>query len=297
MKHSYIMAKLLLLLFGITVAWGQWGTPGNVIEKSESGEINYSELKIRATGMGAISGEEKTPGEARLGATMVARYDAYRKLIETVNGVRLTSETTIRNSVLESDVIRTQVSGMVRGAKQVGEVKYLSDTSIELTLEVPLSGIMDLVLPRTDTAELPPAGEMTSTTETPAAGVPAESALAAPAIAGQPVTGLIIDARGLGVKPSMSPRILADDGSVLYGPGKYTRDFAITQGVVGYHKDIEAAKNDTRVAGNPLTIKGVRTSGTLATDVIISMSDAQQAAGYDGFARAIDNCLVMFILD
>ena len=119
----------------------------------------------------------------------------------------------------------------------------------------------------------------------------------APADAGQSITGIIIDARGLGVKPSMSPRILADDGSVLYGPGKYPRDFAVTQGVVGYHKDIEAARDDARVAGNPLTIKGVRTSGTLTTDVVISMSDAQLAAGFDGFAEAIGNCRVMFILD
>jgi len=95
----------------------------------------------------------------------------------------------------------------------------------------------------------------------------------------------------------MSPQVLADGGSVLYGPGKYPRDFAVTQGVVGYHKDIEAAKGDARVAGNPLTIKGTRTSGTLGTDVIISMSDAQQAAGFDGFAEAIGNCRVMFILD
>jgi hypothetical protein len=153
---------------------------------------------------------------------------------------------------------------------------------------------MEVVLPTTaaavpTTSEAPvsPTGEAPAT---PAAAVAAE-------VGGQPITGLIIDTRGLGVKPSMSPRVLASDGSVLYGPGKYPRDFAVTQGVVGYHKDIEAAKGDARVAGNPLTITGTGASGTVATDVVISIGDAQQAAGFDGFTEAISNCRVMFILD
>ncbi len=297
MRCSKLVFTTIILVFSFSVGSAQWGAEA-IVEENESGLINYSdlmEIKVRATGIGAVNPNATSPGMARAGAILAAESDAKRRLIETVNGIRVTSETTVENSMVASDVINTKVAGMLIGAQRVGEPKYLSDTSVEITMEVSISGIMDLVLPTT--AVPPPAGGTTATTGVPATGVPAESAPAAPAIAGQPVTGLIIDARGLGVKPSMSPRILADDGSVLYGPGKYTREFAITQGVVGYHKDIEAAKNDTRVAGNPLTIKGVRTSGTPATDVIISMSDAQQAAGYDGFARAIDNCLVMFILD
>ena len=118
-----------------------------------------------------------------------------------------------------------------------------------------------------------------------------------PAIAGQPITGLVIDSRGLGVKPSMSPRVLTSNGSVIYGPGNYPREFAVTQGVVGYHKDIDAARLDSRVAGNPLTIKGTATQGTLGTDVVISTADGRRAAGFAGFAEAISNCRVMFILD
>ncbi len=298
MRCSKLMATIIVLMIGASIAQAQWTTaPGAVAEQNDFGMVDYSNRVITATGIGAVPPNAPNVGAARANAIRAAKVDALRNLVEAVKAVRITSETTVSNNMVGSDVIRTKVEAMVRGAQQVGDVKYLSDASVEMTMSVPMSGIMDVVLPTTATAAPPPAGEATAATGVPAEAVPAEAAPVAPAIVGQPITGLIIDTRGLGIKPSMSPRVLADDGSVLYGPGKYPRDFAVTQGVVGYHKDIEAAKGDARVAGNPLTIKGTRTSGTLATDVIISMSAAQQAAGFDGFAEAVGNCRVMFILD
>ena len=86
-------------------------------------------------------------------------------------------------------------------------------------------------------------------------------------------------------------------GTVLYGPGKYPRSFAVNQGVVGYHKDPLAAASDSRVAGNPVTIKGIGTAGSLSTDVVLASATAQQISGLDGFGSAISSCRVMFILD
>ncbi|UCH10141.1 MAG: LPP20 family lipoprotein [Fidelibacterota bacterium] len=294
MRQSSVVTVGLLLLFGITMVGGQWSaTPGAVTEQNDFGMVDYSQRVITATGIGAVPANAPNVGAARANAIRAAKMDALRNLVEAVKAVRLTSETTVNNSMVANDVIRTRVDAMVRGAQQVGEVKYLSDASVEVTMAVPMSGIMDVVLPATA-----PATTATTAGITPAQGESAAAPVGvAPQVAGQPITGLIVDTRGLGVKPSMSPRILATDGSVLYGPGKYPRDFAVTQGVVGYHKDIEAAKGDSRVAGNPLTIKGTSTSGTVATDVVISIGDAQQAAGFDGFAEAISNCRVMFILD
>lgn len=296
MKRSMLAVTILVFLIGVPAAWAQWSeTPGAVAEQNEFGVVDYSQRVITATGIGAVPPNAPNVGAARANAIRAAKVDALRNLIEAVKAVRVTSETAVSNNMVESDVIRTQVEAMVRGAQQVGEVKYLSDASVEVTMAVPMSGIMDVVLPVTAPAPPPASGVVALP---PAEGTPAETApTVAPAVAGQPITGVIIDTRGLGVKPSMSPRILADDGTILYGPGKYPRDFAVTQGVVGYHKDIEAAGDDARVAGNPLTVRGTATSGTLGTDVVISTGDAQRAASYDGFADAISNCRVMFILD
>ena len=162
-------------------------------------------------------------------------------------------------------------------------------------MQVPMSGILDVLLPASaDAAATSLDPSMVQVAEGAAAAADANAVV--PAASG-PITGLIIDARGLGLKPSMSPRIVIQNGTVLYGPGNYARDFAINQGVVGYHKDPVAAQADPRVAGNPLTVKGVGTGGNLATDVIITAGAAQQASGMDGFGDALSSCRVMFILD
>ena len=65
--------------------------------------------------------------------------------MEIVNGVTLTSETTMSGAMFD-DVIKTQVQGAICGAFQVGDPKYLSDTSIEVMYEVPMSGISEVVI-------------------------------------------------------------------------------------------------------------------------------------------------------
>ena len=289
--------KIWIMLVALsTAAWAQSAPAWAATESSENGQINYSQRVITATGIGAVPANAPNVGAARANAIRAAQLDALRNLVEVVKGVRVNSETTVENSMVSSDIIRTSVEGMVRGATRVGDVKYLSDSSVEVTMQVPMSGIMDVMLPQAAEGGGPTSVDMATVKVDEAAAAAAAADAVTPAASG-PITGLIIDARGLGLKPSMSPRIVDQNGGILYGPGKYTREFAINQGVVGYHKDPLAAQSDTRVAGNPLTVKGVGTGGNLATDVIISSSAAQKAAMLEGFAEALSNCRVMFILD
>lgn len=269
----------------------QWGTaPGAVAETGEKSAVDYSKRTISALGIGAIPANAANVGMARANAIRAARLDALRNLVEAVRGVRVSSETTVENSMVTSDVIKTQVEGMVRGARQVGETKYLSDSSVEVVMEVPMSGIMDILMPTAADATAAAVPEPNIVVTEPPPAVVSDNP-------GAPITGIIIDARGLGLRPSMSPRVLTQDGQVIYGPGSYPRDFAIQQGVVGYHKDPEAAKSDPRVVGNPLTVRGVGTSGKLSADVVLTVSDAQLASQFPGFMDAIGACRVMFILD
>ena len=291
MQRTKNRLTILIITLSCSVLWAQWGSaPGAVTEEGENSQIDYSTRMIKATGIGAVPTNAANVGVARANAIRAAKMDALRNLVEAVKDVRITSETTVSNNMVESDVITSKVEAMIRGAQQVGDVKYLSDSSVELTMEVPLSGIMDLVMPTSEAAAPPELGQ-------PPAAVEGTASSVTTATPGQPITGLIIDARGLGIKPSMSPQVLTDDGIVLYGPGNYPREFAVAQGVVGYHKDPTAAAADARVVGNPVTIKGLSTSGGMATDVVIALADAQRVAGMDGFGEALSACRVMFILD
>ena len=280
----------LFTLFGMLVAQDDF--IGDVFE---NGSVNYGDRTIQAIGIGFIPENVINAGQARRSAMRIAKQDALRQLIEIVNGVNVTSETTVSGSMFD-DVIKTQVQGAIRGARRIGEPKYLSDTSVEITYEVKMADISRVLLPMAEKAPTLKFDDVTvgasASESTPSAEPSAE-----PSKKSGGVTGIIIDGTGLGLRPAMAPRILNQSGSVVYGPGQYSRDYAASTGVVGYSKSLEKAKEDPRVQGNPLVIRASSTSGASAADMIVSNADAGKIARADGTAGLLGNCRVMFILD
>ena len=252
-----------------------------VVSQLEKGSVNYSEQTISAIGIGFVPTNAVNAGQARRMALRIAKQDALRQLIEIVNGVTLTSETTMSGAMVD-DVINTKVRGFIRGARQVGQPKYLSDTSVEMEFSVPMSGISDIMLPPV-------------TAQQPVQQNNQQAAQSTSSTGG--ITGVIIDARGLRARPAMAPRILDQNGNAVYGPGKYDRQYAVNNGVAGYSKTLEAAQQDQRVVGNPLVIKGVATSGTNRTDITISNADVSRLDAANRSSNILKDCRVLILLD
>ena len=261
----------------------------------ENGSVNYGDRTIQAIGIGFIPENVINAGQARRSAMRIAKQDALRQLIEIVNGVNVTSETTVSGSMFD-DVIKTQVQGAIRGARRVGEPKYLSDTSVEITYEVKMADISRVLLPMAENAPTLKIEDVTVGNTVSESSASSESA-SEPTKKSGGVTGIIIDGSGLGLRPAMAPRILNQSGSVVYGPGQYSRDYAASNGVVGYSKSLDKAKEDPRVQGNPLVIRASSTSGASAADMVVSNADAGKIARADGTAGLLGNCRVMFVLD
>ena len=258
---------------------------GFVGETFDRGSIDYNGRKVQATGIGYIPQNVINAGQARRAALRIAKQDALRQLVEIVNGVTLTSETTMSGAMFD-DVIKTQVQGVIRGAFQVGDPKYLSDTSIEVMYEVPMSGISEVVIP--------PGGFLDPFAPNAAAAPDAAAAAEGPTTGA--ITGLIIDCTGLGVRPAMSPQILDQNGGIVYGPSNYTREYAIKNGVAGYAKGLDAGKEDDRVKGNPLVIKAVAASGSNNVDVIIGNSDIMRIRSANSSYGILKDCRVLIVL-
>ena len=263
-------------------------------ESFDKGSINYANRTIQAIGIGFIPTNVINAGQARRSAMRIAKQDALRQLIEIVNGVNVTSETTVSGAMFD-DVIKTQVQGAIRGARKVGEPKYLSDTSVEVVYEVNMSNISRALLPMAEKAPVI-TYESVKSESTISTGVSTQDgSVDSPTSGG--VTGIIIDGSGLGLRPAMSPRILNQSGTILYGPGQYDRDYAAANGVVGYAKTLEQAKTDVRVQGNPLVLRGASASGTAKTDVVISNVDAGKLVSASRSAGLLQDCRIMFVLN
>ena len=294
MKRTLTLLSFSFILLSSVQGQG-WGWGSNdAVQQVDNGAMNYSNGFVVATGIGAISPLAQNPGMARATAVRAAKVDAMRNLLEAVMAITVSSETTVRGAAIENDVVKTSVEGMVRGARMRdidgdgrgsnSDIRYLSDTSIEIEMEVHMSGISEVILPPAGYAPAPVAG-----------GAPAPAAPAAP----RPgtVTGLIVDARGLGLRPAMSPKIVDQNGGVVYGAGNFTREFAVKFGVAGYSKNLEQAQQDPRVVGNPLVVKGVGVQGANKADLVLATGDVSRVKGADSSGKFLSNCKVMILID
>jgi len=86
-----------------------------------------------------------TPPQGRLMAERAARVDAMRKLLEQIKGLRLTSDTLVRDFITESDEIRTQAAGIVVGAYETGKYLHNDELIVEVTMAVPVEKLVERI--------------------------------------------------------------------------------------------------------------------------------------------------------
>ncbi len=266
-----------------------------------NGNVNWTTGIVEAVGIGAPPEKYYGKPQARPMALRAAQLDAYRNLLEVVKGVRVTSVSYMGDFVTKSDEVRTEVSGLVRGA-QIVKKEYLSDGTVELTMRMSLSGgLMQVILPRVIEVEKAEKPAVVTPPEHPVQATPQKEEVTVPpapkAPAGVVYTGLVIDARGIQARPAMSPKIVDENGQEVYGSMQVDREFAVQQGMSGYARDLTAAQSNPRVTNDPITVKGLRTVGAGRSNVVISNADAQMIKSAAENLVFLKKCRVMVVLD
>lgn len=91
---------------------------------------------LQFTGLG-LSQVSTQPGssinERRLMAIRAARMEAIRDLTEQIHGIRISSESMLRDQVLRSDTVRGLVAGEIRGARTL-RITPKGDDSFEVVM-------------------------------------------------------------------------------------------------------------------------------------------------------------------
>lgn len=232
--------------------------------QTEHGMVDWSNGVIRAVGLGVPPDNSMNATHAHEMAKRAGRVVAYRNLLEIVEGIHVDAHTLVKNYMVESDTINTKVKGIVHGAK-VTEEKPLPDGSYHVTVEMRLSGdFQKTVLPPRE--QEPDPIKFTR----PTSSIKAQSADEVLVY-----TGLVVDAQGLDVKKTMTPKILMEDGRVVYGSEWVDPEVVQEQTVVGYVNGIPNAKSHQRVIATPLVVKALRVDAANPSDLVISDADAQ----------------------
>ena len=283
-KRSIAFVIIALTVFACIAGSSSAQLPGTIKDVEQpvgsSGKVDWTTGVITAVGIGAPPAQPANSAQARAMTERAAQVVAYRNLLEAVKGVRIDSTTTVENFITTSDVIRTEVNGIIQGAT-IMDKKYMSDGSVEVTIGTRLTGALaDTLLPKTS--------------PTPPTGIPGTITPASP---GQVYTGLIVDARGLGVKPAMAPKILNEDGKEVYGSALISRDYAVREGMAGYLKDPVQAQTNPRVTDKPLMAKALKVAGDARVDMVITNADAAMLHSASENLSMLQKCRVIILVD
>lgn len=276
--------------------------------------------KITVQGMGVAPTYAVNAIQARMLARRAAVVDAYRQLAEMVKGVNVDSETTVENMMVTSDVTKTKVTALIQGARIVSE-QAVDGGGYTVTMEMSVfcasNSLATAVLPTNTvptsfpapdasvTASTPSSVQVNvqvtpGTTQTPATTIPSvttpshQGSSAAAAPAGQAIggyTGLIVDCRGLGLKPVMSPVIKNANGEPIYGYKNLDSATVIANGMASYTTDLSKA---SRAGSNPLVVKAVGLDNHNGNP-ILSVADANRVLIENGASGFLDRTNVVFV--
>ena len=242
---------LALTVAASAAAKGEQGKNGDVVQKVDHGEINWSKNMITATGSAAANLKDGPVPVARLNAERAATLDAYRRILETFKGIRIDGDRNVAD-LMSNGTIRSKVSGVIRGAQRV-DTRYYSDGSVDVVMQMPLDEKL-----------------------TSALNIKPKKAKKVSTSGAKTFSGLVINAKGLSAEPSIAPQIVDEKGKAVYSAAVVSDDGLREGGIAMYESDVAQAKDETLVGKSPLVVKALRLKKGSKTDLVISNADADK---------------------
>ncbi len=227
----------------LDIAAPRAAVPGDIVETTPSGEIDWSGNTIRATGSGVIDPNNPNHAQARLMAERAAVVVAQRNLLEAAQGVRINSETRVENFMTDYDVIYSRVEGVVRNARQVGPARYDSlggivEVELEMDIHSPsgLSGAVATALASSQEQALPMTPQTLNFLNQ--------------------YSALVFDGSQAGLQPSMYPKIYDSSGNLLLDTGVYASYMGSTaENAIQIVSDLNAVFSQPGFHRNPSLFK------------------------------------------
>ncbi len=261
---AVVTALIIVLLVSPTNA-----KKASIVQSGEYGEIDWSGGVITAQG-------------TELGA-------ARQNLWGIIKGLRVDNEYLADELIARSAGLKKQLQQLIEQAAPV-EKKDLTSGQAGIRLSLSLTGPFVealLSVQQINSADRHPARFG------PPGGNPGPSGPSF--ILG--TTGLVVDARGLEVVPALYPRILSEDGRVIYDLSKANRSYTVKHGLIKYMPDVAIAEKSKRVDNNPIVVKVLKIAPDTATDLIINSKDADWVSRAGMRYDFLYKCRVIIVID
>jgi len=240
----------------------QCAIPGDVEESVPGGMIDWSGNMVRATGTGVMDISNPNTAQARLMAERAAVVVAQRNLLETLQGVRVDSETRVENFMTDYDVIYTRVEGMVRNARQVGPARYDSLAGIiEVELEMQIHSPQGL------------SGALASALSNPEITAVSMSPQTREFL--DQYSALVFDGSQAGLQPSMYPKIYDANGNLLLDTANYAQYLGSGgQTAMQFISDLDQILSLPAFAQSPLVLQVRQVTGQFGTDIVLGEAES-----------------------
>jgi len=250
------------------------------ITQFENGAVNWTTGNISAIGKASPKDNNETAQESVPG---LARADANRQIINILKQIKINPSLSVDAYAAKNDIILAGIEKTARDAF-VSKQYYTSALAVEIMIETSMfGGFLQLVLPE----EIRQISKINP--ELPQKNLDV--------IRDPLYTGLIVNAKGLGVEPVLNPVIVSEQGHAIYSSVFISRDFAVKNGVCKYLCSMDQALKDKRIGNHPLVFKGLRKEGKPNTVIVISMSDyrlLEKTTERHGFLK---ECRVIIVKD
>jgi len=274
LKSSLLCLYIFIVSFMINFAPNfLWSSP------FDNNQKYFQKGTIQATGTSAS-------GQNKFSAIESAKIIAQKNLIEQIKGITITSTTQIKNGIIISDIIQTQVSGLIKGAKSCGQTFYKKEGYAEVCMEMKLNGqggVYDLMYPVIQdiySKDIVYKSENNKSKNTIIE-----------------YNGLIIDIRQFSeFMPSLANRILDTNERVVFDPSMVSQNILIQQGHAQFATNQGKGKAILSDFGsdNPLIITPKRLKNN--TDIIVTINDAETIYLVNKKTDMLHKARVVFVL-
>jgi hypothetical protein len=239
---------------------------------------------IEVIGVAPYPARAESRAHARMQARQVAILDAQQQLVEQLYGVQVTATRRKSNQRIDED-IAAHTEGVLRGARMVAERDRGDMYEVRMRWTPPREAValperlpVSPVLPKPTPAQTPPMR--------PAAPI------------AQGYTGVVIDARGLGLQPSMSPRLRDAYGNTLWGNLEIAPEVVIEYGLASWartHAELNHPNLRARIGDNPLWLRAVGVQGAGHNEAILDSSDAERLLRENAVSGFLERLAVVFL--